>query len=139
MTAAARIQAVPAPRPDELPAEAGLFAGRVLLDEQSAALAGRIDAAFLAEAGWDRRLADAAGGASAAGPDVLPRAGLPDHRAAATRVCLDCQRRLAAAGLDPEDVALLPPPQGNAGWRRRHVQGPRVPSPVGDVRSAAVP
>ena len=48
MTAAARIHAVPAPRPDELPAEAGLFAGRVLLDEQSAALAGRIDAAFLA-------------------------------------------------------------------------------------------
>ena len=53
MTAAARIHAVPAPRPDELPAEAGLFAGRVLLDEQSAALAGRIDAAFLAGAGWD--------------------------------------------------------------------------------------
>ena len=53
MTAAAGIHAVPAPRPDELPAEAGLFAGRVLLDEQSAALAGRIDAAFLAEAGWD--------------------------------------------------------------------------------------
>jgi len=49
MTAAARIHAVPAPRPDELPAEAGLFAGRVLLDEQSAALAGRIDAAFLAD------------------------------------------------------------------------------------------
>lgn len=53
MTAAARIHAVPPPRPDELPAEAGLFAGRVLLDEQSAALAGRIGAAFLAEAGWD--------------------------------------------------------------------------------------
>ncbi len=53
MTAAARIRAVPAPRRDELPAEAGLFAGRVLPDEQSAALAGRIDAAFLAEAGWD--------------------------------------------------------------------------------------
>ena len=32
--------------------------------------------------------------------------------AAATRVCLDCQRRLAAAGLGLQDVALLPPPQG---------------------------
>ena len=52
MTAAARINAVPAPPPDELPA-GGLFAGRVLLDERSAALASRIDAAFLAEAGWD--------------------------------------------------------------------------------------
>ena len=37
----------------ELPADGGLFAGRVLLDERSAVLASRIDAAFLAEAGWD--------------------------------------------------------------------------------------
>ena len=38
MTAAARIHAVPAPPPDELLAEEGLFAGRVLLDERSAVL-----------------------------------------------------------------------------------------------------
>jgi integrase len=114
MTAAARIHAVPAPRPDELPAEAGLFAGRVLLDEQSAALAGRIDAAFLAEAGWD------AGTWVLTLPAEHPLLGRTFCRApgcqttcaAATRVCLDCQRRLAAAGLDLEDVALLPPPQG---------------------------
>ena len=114
MTAAARIHAVPAPPPDELPAEAGLFAGRVLLDEQSAALAGRIDAAFLAEAGWD------AGTWVLTLPAEHPLLGRTFCRApgcqttcaAATRVCLDCQRRLAAAGLDLEDVALLPPPQG---------------------------
>ena len=63
MTAAARIRAVPAPRPGELLAEGGLFAGRVLLDERSAGLASRIDAGFLAEAGWDAADlgADAAG------------------------------------------------------------------------------
>jgi hypothetical protein len=114
MTAAARIHAVPAPRPDELPAEAGLFAGRVLLDEQSAALAGRIDAAFLAEAGWD------AGTWVLMLPAEHPLLGRTFCRApgcqttcaAATRVCLDCRRRLTAAGLGLEDVALLPPPQG---------------------------
>src|SRR6266571_4666188 len=53
MTAAARIHAVPAPRPGELLPEGELFAGRVLLDERSAVLASRIDAGFLAEAGWD--------------------------------------------------------------------------------------
>jgi integrase len=114
MTAAARIHAVPPPRPDELPAEAGLFAGRVLLDEQSAALAGRIDAAFLAEAGWDT------GTWVLTLPPEHPLLGRTFCRApgcqttcaAATRVCLDCQRRLAAAGLDLEDLALLAPPQG---------------------------
>ena len=114
MTAAARIHAVPAPPPDELPAEEGLFAGRVLLDERSAALASRIDAAFLAEAGWD------AGTWVLTLPAEHPLLGRTFCRApgcqttcaAATRVCLDCQRRLAAAGLDLEDVALLPPPQG---------------------------
>ena len=86
----------------------------MLLDERSAALASRIDAAFLAEAGWD----------AAAWVLTLPaehpllgrtfcRApGCQTTCAAATRVCLDCQRRLAAAGLGLEDVALLPPPQG---------------------------
>ena len=53
MTAAAMISAVAGSGRGELPADGRLFAGRVLLDERSAALAGRIDAAFLAEAGWD--------------------------------------------------------------------------------------
>src|SRR6266571_3113515 len=114
MTAAARIHAVPAPRPGELLAEGVLFAGRVLLDERSAVLASRIDAGFLAEAGWDP------GTWVLTPPTEHPLLGRTFCRApgcqttcaAATRVCLDCQRRLAAAGLDLEDVALLPPPQG---------------------------
>src|SRR5712671_5025944 len=99
MTAVAGIRAVPAPRPDELPAEAGLFAGRVLLDEQSAALAGRIEAAFLAEAGWD-----AATWVLTLPPDH-PLLGRPVCRAPGCRttchektgICLDCRRRLAQA------------------------------------------
>ena len=98
----------------ELLAEEGLFAGRVLLDERSAVLASRIDAGFLAEAGWD------AGTWVLTLPAEHPLLGRTFCRApgcqttcaAATRVCLDCQRRLTAAGLDLEDVALLPPPQG---------------------------
>jgi integrase len=114
MTAAMRMHAVPAQRPGELLAEAVLFAGRVPLDEQSAVLASRIDPAFLAEAGWD------AGTWVLTLPAAHPLLGRTFCRApgcqttcaAAARVCLDCQRRLTAAGLDLEDVALLPPPQG---------------------------
>jgi hypothetical protein len=77
-------------------------------------LASRIDAGFLAEAGWD------AGTWVLTLPAEHPLLGRAFCRApgcqttcaAATRVCLDCQRRLTAAGLDLEDVALLPPPQG---------------------------
>ena len=114
MTAASRIHAAPASLPDEPLAEESLFAGRVLLDERSAVLASRIDAGFLAEAGWD------AGTWVLTLPAEHPLLGRAFCRApgcqttcaAATRVCLDCQRRLTAAGLDLEDVALLPPPQG---------------------------
>src|SRR6266568_4704500 len=114
MTAAMRMHEIPAQRPGELLAEAVLFAGRVPLDERSAVLASRIDPAFLAEAGWD------AGTWVLTLPAEHPLLGRTFCRApgcqttcaAATRVCLDCRRRLAAAGLDLEDVALLPPPQG---------------------------
>src|SRR5487761_1232584 len=115
MTAAAAMMSpVALPRPDELPAEAGLFAGRALLDEQSAALAGRIDAAFLAEAGWDPGtwVLTLPAEHPLLGRTFCRAPGCQTTCAAATRVCLDCQRRLAAAGLDLEDVARLPPPQG---------------------------
>ncbi|HWM96584.1 MAG TPA: hypothetical protein VNO54_05955, partial [Streptosporangiaceae bacterium] len=113
MTAAARIRAVLAPRPGELLAEGVLFAGQVL-DEQSAALASRIDAGFLAEAGWDATawVLTLPAEHPLLGRTFCRAPGCQTTCAAATRVCLDCQRRLAAAGLDLEDVALLPPPQG---------------------------
>jgi hypothetical protein len=114
MTAAMRMHAVPAQRPGELIAEAVLFAGRVPLDQRSAVLASRVGPAFLAEAGWD------AGTWVLTLPAEQPLPGRTFCRApgcqttcaAATRVCLDCRRRLTAAGLDLEDVALPPPPQG---------------------------
>src|SRR6266567_376487 len=116
MTAAARINAVPASLPDELLADGRLFAGRVLLDARSAVLASRIDAAFLAEAGWD------------AGTWVLT---LPaDHPLLGRTFCRapGCQTTCAAAA-----------GQALARCRRRDMPGFRVPAPVGDVRSAAVP
>jgi integrase len=114
MTAAARISAVPAPHLDGLPAGEGLFAGRVLLDDRSAALAGRIDAAFLAEAGWDAttRVLTLPAEHPLLGRTFCRAPGCQTTCAAATRVCLDCKRRLAAAGLGLDDVALPPPPQG---------------------------
>jgi len=114
MTAAARIHAVPAPRPGELLPEGELFAGRVLLDERSAVLASRIDPAFLAEAGWDPGtwVLTLPAEHPLLGRTFCRAPGCQTTCAAATRVCLDCQRRIAAAGLSLEDVALLPPPQG---------------------------
>jgi hypothetical protein len=94
MTAAAeRIHAVPAPRPDELLADGVLFAGRVLLDGQSAALAGRIDAAFLAEAGWDAQtwVLTLPAEHPLLGRTFCRAPGCQTTCAAATRVCLDCQ------------------------------------------------
>jgi len=114
MTAAARIGAVPARRPGELLPEGDLFAGRVLLDERSAVLASRIDPAFLAEAGWDPGtwVLTLPAEHPLLGRTFCRAPGCQTTCAAATRVCLDCRRRLAAAGLGLEDVALLPPPQG---------------------------
>src|SRR5260370_9220802 len=111
MTAAARISAVPAPPPGELPA-GGLFAGRVLLDERSAVLASRVDAAFLAEAGWDPGTCVLTLPAEhpLPGRTFCRAPGCQTTCAAATRVCLDCRRRLTAAGLALADASLLPRP-----------------------------
>ncbi len=143
MTAAAMMSPVALPRPGELPADGRLFAGRVLLDERSSVLAGRIDAAFLAEAGWD----------AAAWVLTLPAEhpllgrtfccapGCQTTCAAATRVCLDCQRqaRRGRAGPGGRRAAAAAARQALARRRRRDMPGYRVPAPVGDVRSAAVP
>ena len=112
MTAAARINAVPASLPDELLADGRLFAGRVLLDARSAVLASRIDAAFLAEAVWDAGtwVLTLPADHPLLGRTFCRAPGCQTTCAAATRVCLDCRRRLSAAGLGLEDVALLPPP-----------------------------
>src|ERR1035438_441163 len=111
MTAAARIRPVPASLPDELPA-GGLFAGRVLLDERSAALASRIDAVFLAEAGWDPGtwVLTLPAEHPLLGRTFCRAPGCQTTCAAAMRVCLDCRRRLSAAGLGLEDGALLSAP-----------------------------
>src|ERR1700722_3250328 len=114
MTTAARIRAVPAPRPGEMLPGGELFAGRVLLDERSAVLASRIGAAFLAEAGWDPGtwVLTLPAEHPLLGRTFCRAPGCQTTRAAATRVCPDCRRRLAAAGLGLEDVALLPAAQG---------------------------
>src|ERR1039458_4545944 len=111
---AARISADPASLPDELLADGRLFAGRVLLDQRSVALASRIDAVFLAEAGWDAGtwVLTLPADHPLLGRTFCRAPGCQTTCAAATGVCLDCRRRLTAAGLGLEDVALLPPPQG---------------------------
>src|SRR5271165_4677776 len=123
MTAAARISSVPAPPPDELPA-GGLFAGRVLLDERSAVLASRIDAAFLAEAGWDPGtwVLTLPAEHPLLGRTFCRAPGCQTTCAAATRVCLDCRHRLTAAGLGLEDVASVPA-TGHAGLPDARVRG----------------
>ena len=96
-----------------------VFAGRPLLDERSAALAGRIEAAFLAEAGWDEET-----WVLTLPPDH-PLLGRPVCRAPGcqttcfekTGICLDCRRRLAGAGLSLDDAGSLPPPRGGR-WLR---------------------
>jgi len=110
MTAAVHLALLPQ---DRSPA-GHVFAGQRLLDEQSAALAGRIEAAFLAEAGW------AAATRVLTLPPDHPLLGRPVCRAPGcqttchekTGICLDCRRRLAQAGLGMDDAGLLPPPQG---------------------------
>jgi len=90
------------------PSPAGhVFAGQQLLDEQSAELAGRIEAAFLAEAGWD-----AAAWVLTLPPDH-PLLGRPVCRAPGcqttchekTGICLDCRRLISRIN---GDIAQLP-------------------------------
>jgi integrase len=91
--------------------------GRMLADEQSAVLALRIEAAFLAEAGWDPAtwVLTIDPGHPLLGRSVCRAPGCQTTCPAKTGVCLDCRRRLAEAGLALEDYGLLPPPRG-ARW-----------------------
>ena len=87
--------------------------GPVPVDEQSAVLASRIDAAFLAEAGWDpvTWVLTIDPGHPLLGRSVCRAPGCQTTCPAKTGVCLDCRRRLAEAGLALEDYGLLPPPR----------------------------
>ena len=104
---------------------------------------GRIEAAFLAEAGWDEETS-----VLTLPPDHL-LLGRPVCRAPGcqttcfekTGICLDCRRRLAGAGLSLDDAGSLPPPRG-VRWLRPGdgtcvVAG--CPPPVGESRAAMVP
>jgi integrase len=105
--------------PESFSGSAGHVFGtsRVLLDEQSAALASRIETAFLAEAGWDpaTRVLTIDPGHPLLGRSVCRAPGCQTTCPASTGVCLDCRRRLAQAGLGLEAAGSLPPPRG-ARW-----------------------
>jgi hypothetical protein len=91
--------------------------GPVPAAEQSALLASRIDAAFLAGAGRDpvTWVLTIDPGHPLLGRSVCRAPGCQTTCPAKTRVCLDCRRRLAEAGLALEDYGLLSAPQG-ARW-----------------------
>ena len=88
-----------------------VFGARPAPGGLAGALAAVIDPAFLAEAGWDADLL------VLRPPAAHPLLGRPVCRApgcqttapASTRICQSCQRRLAAAGLEPERVGSLTP------------------------------
>ena len=73
-------------------------------------LASRIDAAFLAEAGWDpvTWMLTIDPGHPLLGRSVCRAPGCQTTCSAKAGVCLDCRRRLAEAGLALEDYGLLP-------------------------------
>ena len=101
------------------PGPAGHVLGtrQALLDERSALLASRIQTTFLAEAGWDPAtwILTIDPGHRLLGRQVCRVPGCQTTCPARTDVCLDCRRRLAQAGLGPEDYRSLPPPRG-ARW-----------------------
>ena len=80
-------------------------------------LASRIDAAFLAEAGWDpvTWVLTIDPGHPLLGRSVCRAPGCQTTCPVKTGVCLDSRRRLAEAGLALEDYGLLSPPRG-ARW-----------------------
>ena len=101
--------------------EFGHVLAGVMLDGAAARLAGMLDPAFLAEAGWDPASADAvpARQPSAAGPHAVPGRWLPGHRPGneSRRVCQGCFARLQRAGMS---ASRSPPP-------RRLPRRPRPP------------
>jgi hypothetical protein len=80
-------------------------------------LAGRIEPAFLAEAGWDAgtRVLTIDPARPLLGRSTWKAPGCQTTCPAGTGICLDCRRRLEKAGLGLEDAGLLPPPRG-ARW-----------------------
>ena len=87
-----------------LPAEAG---------GQADVLADRLEAAFLAEAGWDpeTRVLTIDPAHPLLGRSTCKAPGCQTTCPASTGICLDCRRRLEQAGLGLEDAGLLPPPK----------------------------
>ncbi|HEY2673116.1 MAG TPA: site-specific integrase [Rugosimonospora sp.] len=81
---------------------------------RSAVLASRIEAAFLAEAGWDPQtwVLTIDAGHPLLGRRVCRVAGCQTTCPGGFGVCADCRRRLAVAGLGLADIGSLPPPHG---------------------------
>ena len=120
------------PRPEELPADGPLVAGRVLLDERSAALASRIDAAFLAEAGWGPGDlgADPAGSTPCwAGRSAAPRAADHLRRSDAGVPGLPAQAHRGRAGPGGRRAAASAARQALARHRGWDMPGYRCPRP----------
>ena len=105
-------------RADHGPALKGIghvFAGLVgALDGDTIRLAELIDPVFLAEAGWDpvARTLRPAPEHPLLGRTVCKAPGCQTTCGMRPGVCLECRRRLDAAGLHLADVALLPAPRG---------------------------
>jgi hypothetical protein len=78
-----------------------------------AVLAGRLEAAFLAGAGWDpqSRVLTIDPAHPLLGRSTCKAPGCQTTCPASTGICLDCRRRLEQAGLGPQDAGLLPPPE----------------------------
>ncbi|HEY6791153.1 MAG TPA: tyrosine-type recombinase/integrase [Trebonia sp.] len=92
-----------------------LSPGRELPGGQAALLLEKIDPAFLAEAGWnpETRVLTIDPAHPLLGRSTCRAPGCQTTCPASTGICLDCRRRLEAAGLGPEDAGLLPPPRGS--------------------------
>jgi hypothetical protein len=123
------VERVPSPRlrPDAMtPAVAAPSAdwlGGPGLDGLMARLSEHLDPGFLAEAGWDatRLVLNPPPAHRLLGRPVCQAPGCSTTAAARTRICHACSRRLAAAGLGQDQLALLPvrdyPTRGPDGCR----------------------
>jgi hypothetical protein len=127
MTAVPGMSTSLAAKPGERLPGGSLLASRVLLDEQSAALAGRIEAAFLAEASWDAAtwVLTLPAGYPLLGRPVCRATGCQATCPVTAGVCPDCRRRLPPAGCRRRScgrsAASCPP------WPRR-TSAPRLRS-----------
>jgi len=118
---AAGLAAAPARRP--LPREFPAVLAGVVLDGPAARLAGMLDPAFLAEAGWDpaSRVLFLPAGHRLLGRALCRADGCPAtaHGTRAGGLCWSCFARLRRAGMSAEQIAALPgvpaPPPRPAG------------------------